>query len=473
MSHLLKRPGLWTAAPAWACFLPLWAALSLWPLPALYSWGAWCVVALCCALVEWPDFRQNCKVLCLALALSSLFCYLCLARLNVTPSISPEEHRFLVLDLSESDWSVVATLRDEAGVNWLWYPRQEEVIPGTYLQGHVTQQKASLSDLVRYKGRRVAGVVRLKETQTVQGPASLARLLARWRYRLAEQFESLPLRTRTLAKATYLGIRDPQGAEEYRRWGAAHFIAVSGWHVGIVLALCPALFGTGLFGAFASTIFLALYVVFGGASFSALRAFFLALVCLWGSALGNRRTTINALGVALTLTLVFWPGSVFSLSWQLSALATVLVLGLQVWKVSGFLVSLPAMWLIPAPIAAPLSGGLFQSTLPLSAMFPLFSLIFTTCWLLTLPFVLGLPGAWLPILLSEKLLAFWALIADFWVDLLPKAYILSRSWIALSLAVATLVLARRLTRNWSVILSAALLTGALVWCSLALWGVMS
>lgn len=76
-----------------------------------------------------------------------------------------------------------------------------------------------------------------------------------------------------------LGDRQDDTAEEHRRWGTSHLLAVSGWHVGLLLTLCLSLWGGSPFGMGVASLFLWFYVLFSGASASALWAALMVQMC--------------------------------------------------------------------------------------------------------------------------------------------------------------------------------------------------
>lgn len=445
MGGLLTRPGLWIAGPAWICFLPLWGALLVWPLPLSYCWVIWGLTAFVCLALDPPRAGAGRSVVLLALVLSALGTYYGLAWLNRPVPQVNREAPLLVLSRVQSDWGDSAVLLDRNGSRWQWYNPPDRAEPGLWVTGTIQQAGQSDSQRKILLGRRLQGVITVKQPRIFEARLTWQARLAHVRWHLHLRFSVLPRRMRTLANAVYLGYRDVDGAEDYRRWGAAHFLAVSGWHVGMVLLFCSVFFGTGFWGVSATAVTLGIYILLGGAGFSAVRAFFLALVCLAGRVFDHRSGGLNALAVALVGTLIYWPAGVFSLSWQLSALATALVMSLPVRRPSGFLATAALLWFVPAPLAAPISGGLFASTLPLSLFFPLFSLLFTLAWLCSLPFVLNLPFAGVFVSFGEVLLSIWDPLADFWTGFLPKAYIPAPWWLPAGLGLTAFFVARRLS----------------------------
>jgi len=114
----------------------------------------------------------------------------------------------------------------------------------------------------------------------------------------------MPGRMQAYLLASWVGVKDPELQADHARWGTAHLLAVSGFHVGIAVAACllflrpvsrrlfrffPAFFqeGGALFTNAAASFILWAYVALTGAAASALRAALMVQVILAGQALGR------------------------------------------------------------------------------------------------------------------------------------------------------------------------------------------
>ena len=178
--------------------------------------------------------------------------------------------------------------------------------------------------------QEAAGVWWLRTVHRVRG--RLARSLA----------EVLPEPQAAVAQTLLLGLRGgvpPDVSQDFRQSGTAHLLAISGLHVGIVLAL-----GLGLSRWFLGRrrsayllVPLALmwaYALLAGASPSAVRASIMGTAYLLALATGRGANPLNALAVAAAAMVAWEPRWLWHLSFQLSftAMAGVLLVGLPMWQ---------------------------------------------------------------------------------------------------------------------------------------------
>ena len=167
----------------------------------------------------------------------------------------------------------------------------------------------------------------------------------RWIYalrgKLADSIDrSMPYPESALAAAVLLGKRESlpdELAEEFRGAGAAHLLAISGLHVGVLLAVVASsaawLLGrqrpTYLFVAGAAVW---LYALMAGAPPSALRAAAMGSVYLAALGFGRPSSVLPALALAAALMTAASPGLVRQISFQLSFAAVAgIALVLALW----------------------------------------------------------------------------------------------------------------------------------------------
>ncbi len=140
-----------------------------------------------------------------------------------------------------------------------------------------------------------------------------------------------------LAQAMVLGLRGgiPDDiTTAFRRSGAAHLLAISGLHVGILLtaslSASAALLGRKRYlHLLAPLALIWLYALLSGMSPSAARACIMGSVYLAALATGRQRGALAALGCAAAVMVGISPNIIFSISFQLSfaALAGIAALG--------------------------------------------------------------------------------------------------------------------------------------------------
>ena len=147
------------------------------------------------------------------------------------------------------------------------------------------------------------------------------------RGKLAESLErSMPYPESALATAVVLGKREslPTGlVEQFRGTGAAHLLAISGLHVGVLLAAAVGaaawLLGRRR-GAYLVVAGMAvwLYALLAGASPSALRAAVMGTVYLAALGLGRPSSVVSALALAAAVMTAASPNLIRQVSFQLS-----------------------------------------------------------------------------------------------------------------------------------------------------------
>ena len=161
------------------------------------------------------------------------------------------------------------------------------------------------------------------------------------RNRLADSIErAMPYPESALGQALLLGKRESlptELVERFRGTGAAHLLAISGLHVGVLLALTLSA-GAWLLGRQRPTYLVVaaaviwLYALAAGASPSALRAALMGTVYLAALALGRPSSVLPALALAAALMTASSPSLIRQVSFQLSFAAVGgIALALTVW----------------------------------------------------------------------------------------------------------------------------------------------
>ena len=138
--------------------------------------------------------------------------------------------------------------------------------------------------------------------------------------------KSTPEPEASLGQALLLGMRDtiPDAVlDDFRATGTSHLLAISGLHVGILLALALPV-SARVFGRRRSLYLIVplvavwLYAVLAGLSPSVVRASIMGTVYLAALALGRPRSILPALGLAAAVMVAVSPNILWSVSFQLS-----------------------------------------------------------------------------------------------------------------------------------------------------------
>lgn len=136
--------------------------------------------------------------------------------------------------------------------------------------------------------------------------------------------QHLPQREGGLLTALLFGDKsglDKTDAVAMRKAGLSHLIAVSGMHVGFLVAFCFMIFGRRV-GTLLSVLLICFFVPMAGATPSAVRAGIMYLVSAGAFCLKREADSLNSLCIALLLLLAANPYAIASLSLQLSFTAT-------------------------------------------------------------------------------------------------------------------------------------------------------
>lgn len=136
--------------------------------------------------------------------------------------------------------------------------------------------------------------------------------------------ESLPEREGSLLNALLLGDKSGLSRTDssaLRKSGLSHLVAVSGLHVGFLVAFCYLLFGRR-WGTVLSVLVILLFIPMAGATPSVIRAGIMYLVAAGGFLLRKEADSLNSLFLALLILLLSNPYAIASLSLQLSFAAT-------------------------------------------------------------------------------------------------------------------------------------------------------
>ena len=225
----------------------------------------------------------------------------------------------------------------------------------------------------------------------------------RWLYELRHDLafslaRSVPEPGAALGQSILLGIRDGLPAdieEDFRITGTSHLLAISGLHVGVLLAvslgLSQAILGRRrhLYLIIPLTL-IWLYVLLSGASPSAVRAAIMGTVYLAALLSGRPRNVLPALALAAVAMVAVDPNVIWRISFQLSfaAMAGIAVfadpIGRGLRDEDGTSTGLPVRASILQMTGVTLAATL--TTLPLVAYhFPQVSLVGVPASLLTLP----------------------------------------------------------------------------------------
>lgn len=190
-----------------------------------------------------------------------------------------------------------------------------------------------------------------------------------------------PALTGAYLRAAWTGHRDASLNEAHRTWGTSHLLAVSGFHVGIVVLSASFLLRRGRLRFLVLSLLLWGYVLLTGAAPSALRAGIMIQAALAAELLGRPQSSVNSVAIAAVGLLLHSPYLFWNVGWRLSVLAALLIAALheggRLKGVRFWMLLSPMIWIVSFPQSAqtfgdvPLVGALLNLFAPLFFSFAL------------------------------------------------------------------------------------------------------
>lgn len=321
--------------------------------------------------------------------------------------------------------------RIASGAYWTFYLKADEKIPvcltpGARIsmtaevyhpQGQRNPHGYDFRQALRQKNILI-GLYGAAKLQALPDGLSLYGLAARFNHRMAQTLRDVcGEEAGQLASAVLLGMRDEvpdEEQEQFRRLGIAHILSVSGFHVGVLVALLALLMmpvkHRRLRIALTLPMLLA-YAFLTGGNAPAVRAVLLwALVC-WGRIRHKRVLMLHVLCASAMIQLMFAPAQLFSASFQMTYGVMAAICGITAqtapnaqkkrgWKgkmlsllsvsaAAQFGVLLPELyWFGRVPLL-----GIAVNVLLVAGMNVLLLLDWVTLLLTPIPWLAALPGA--------------------------------------------------------------------------------
>ncbi|MGC9489837.1 MAG: ComEC/Rec2 family competence protein [Thermovirgaceae bacterium] len=241
-----------------------------------------------------------------------------------------------------------------------------------------------------WRARGVLGEVRNAKIQK-QGRCRWS--FPAWRDFLKEQILlNVPRKTRGYLLAAWLGSRDPDLAEEHRKWGTSHILAISGFHVGIV-ALC--LRKIARRRVLVPSIFMWGYVLLSGGAASAFRAALMFQIAFAGDLLGRPVRSLNAVSAAAVAMLFWRPWWFWDLGWRLSVTAALVLASFASRRKTKYCwVVIPLVWYVTGAFISRSFGSVPVVGMVMNIFaVPLFGLLLPMLSVFVLPMLLEIPGA--------------------------------------------------------------------------------
>lgn len=321
--------------------------------------------------------------------------------------------------------------RIASGAYWTFYLKADENIPDFltpgarismtaevyHPQGQRNPHGYDFRQALRQKNILI-GLYGAAKLQALPDGLSLYGLAARFNHRMAQTLRDVcGEKTGQLASAVLLGMRDEvpdEEQEQFRRLGIAHILSVSGFHVGVLVALLALLIMPVKHRRLRMTLTLPIllaYAFLTGGNAPAIRAVLLWAIVCWGRIRHKRVLMLHVLCASAMIQLMFAPAQLFSASFQMTYGVMAAICGITAqtapnaqkkrgWKgkmlsllsvsaAAQFGVLLPELyWFGRVPLL-----GIAVNVLLVAGMNVLLLLDWVTLLLTPIPWLAALPGA--------------------------------------------------------------------------------
>ena len=322
------------------------------------------------------------------------------------------------------------------------------------------------SELRYWRARGVKGRVKLSYMQELPEKFSIHLM----RYKLSRLLSIyMPTLTGRYLKAAWLGERVDLLNDIHKKWGTVHLLAVSGFHVAIVI-FC-AIFFFGQRNILLLSIILWGYIFMTGAAPSAMRAGLMIQTGLFARVLGRPVNALNSVSFAGVLLLLYSPFYFWDIGWRLSMLAVITITSFGAEKNFGWLFVSPAVFIATYPQVSYTFGSVPLIGLVLNLFAPLyFSFAFVIASVGAFIRLLNFPLSKYIMLSCEGIFIVWEYIANFFLRLIPFVFTWNNFLVWLSTGMFIMMICNyfrfSLVRSF-ILASAGSLLGFLIFISLA------
>jgi competence protein ComEC len=295
----------------------------------------------------------------------------------------------------------------------------------------------------------------------------------RWRHDLYRALAlHVPSLTGKYLNAAWTGKRDKELDASHRAWGTSHLLAVSGFHVGIVMICASLFFRRGRTRVFALSAVLWFYVFLTGAPASAVRAALMIQIALLGELAGRPGSALNSVSLAAVLLLLWSPFYFWDLGWRLSVLAALVIAAVMerkhpdAWR--EWLALSPLTWAVTFPQVSAVFAPVPLVGIPINLVaIPFFSFALSWASIFAALRFMGVPLTGFMLNLVEGAFVLWGRIADAAARLFPWQLEASPILAWLCAAAFLTLLCRALLVPWR---STAILAPLGAWASFFLFG---
>ena len=359
-------------------------------------------------------------------AFTMIFTLLCSWRMCAVISSPPSENAVFVAEEGTvtdiREWGRIYALivdTDSRG-KYVTFMHFAEFLKGTRIKfdgvTRAFRAKRNDSDFDEARFWRARGVNRIMmmyNAEELPGRFSMALM----RHKLSRKLSIYtPNLTSSYLKAAWLGERDKSLNDRHRKWGTSHLLAVSGFHVGVVMMLMIFFVGRK---TLILTIILWVYIFLTGAAPSAMRAGLMIQIWLCAKLFGRKSEAVNSVACAGVILLIYSPFLFWDIGWRLSVISALTISAMIEAGYSWLMVS-PAVGLVTFPQVAYTFGGVPLVGVVLNLFAPLyFSFAFAIASFGAFMRLINFPLSRYFMMTVEGIFILWEKIAGVFLNVIP------------------------------------------------------
>ena len=281
-------------------------------------------------------------------------------------------------------------------------------------QSFKTKNNDSDFDEARYWGaRNIISWIKLYNIEELPRKFNLSL----FRHKLSRKLTMyMPKAASSYLKAAWIGERDELLNRMHRKWGTIHILAVSGFHIGLVIYCAFLIFGNK---TVILSIILWAYVLLSGAAPSALRAGLMLQAGLISKFFGRPVKTVNSVCTAGVIILMYSPLMFWDIGFRLSMLCALTIASFIRKKYMSLILS-PLLSIVTFPQISYTFGKIMVVGIFLNLFTPIhFAFAFTIASFFGILRLLNFPFMKYIMLCVEGIFVIYEKIADFCANIIP------------------------------------------------------
>ena len=320
-----------THAPMLGIFVGLLSSLAIFE--RVDTWVFFIFAPLILLAISLCTYQRKIRNSWLIFSFMILVTLLCLLRFNYVLKKAPAEiktfHDSEGVITNIRTWGrIYAATIDSEGGRYVFFMPYRKFVEGMRLKfngvsDYFRADRANFSESKFWKARGVDARITIIEHELLPIKFSIYRL----RFLISRFMrKNLPELTSSYLRAAWLGERDRNLNLKHQKWGTSHLLAVSGFHVGIIILCVSKIFGRR--NNLIISIFLWTYIFLTGASPSAMRAGLMIQTAIFSRILGRTLNGVNTVSTAGVILLIESPFLFWDIGWRLSIIAAMTITAL-------------------------------------------------------------------------------------------------------------------------------------------------